>query len=278
MNEIQVWEHVIKWGLAQNPELPSDPISFSKNDFNILRNTLQQCISYIRFHNLGSREFLKEVKPYKKILPKKLYNDLLEYFLDNDSKKPVPRIIEENKGIHSKYIGSKIITFQHAELISKWIDKLETKDKLTTLYEFKLLYHDYHGEQNHSFNKFREICLNKARTITVIKAKDSNKILGGYNPIEWKFDNNFGITKDSFIFSFSNNSIENYILSHVKNEKKAIYSGTLYNFILAFDIDLRLYSDAFSQLRFSCEKSSYEKHIGEINQLCIEKFEVFQIV
>ncbi|EXX52111.1 uncharacterized protein OCT59_021265 [Rhizophagus irregularis] len=278
MNEIQVWEHVIKWGLAQNPELPSDPISFSKNDFNILRNTLQQCISYIRFHNLGSREFLKEVKPYKKILPKKLYNDLLDYFLDNDSKKPVPRIIEENKGIHSKYIGSKIITFQHAELISKWIDKLETKDKLTTLYEFKLLYHDYHGELNHSFNKFREICLNKARTITVIKAKDSNKILGGYNPIEWKFDNNFGITKDSFIFSFSNNSIENYILSHVKNEKKAIYSGTLYNLILAFDIDLRLYSDAFSQLRFSCEKSSYEKHIGEINQLCIEKFEVFQIV
>ena len=42
MSEIQVWEHVIKWGLAQNPELPSDPTSFSKDDFNTLKNTLQQ--------------------------------------------------------------------------------------------------------------------------------------------------------------------------------------------------------------------------------------------
>src|SRR5919206_1518314 len=28
MNEIQVWEYVLKWGLAQNPKLPSDPTSF----------------------------------------------------------------------------------------------------------------------------------------------------------------------------------------------------------------------------------------------------------
>src|SRR5204863_4325576 len=28
-SEIQVWDHVLKWGLAQNPELSSDPTSFS---------------------------------------------------------------------------------------------------------------------------------------------------------------------------------------------------------------------------------------------------------
>src|SRR4051812_37893771 len=33
MSEIQVWEHVLKWGLAQNPELPSDPTDLSKDDF-----------------------------------------------------------------------------------------------------------------------------------------------------------------------------------------------------------------------------------------------------
>jgi len=37
MSEIQVWERVIKWGLAQNPELPSDPTIFSKDDFNTLK-------------------------------------------------------------------------------------------------------------------------------------------------------------------------------------------------------------------------------------------------
>jgi hypothetical protein len=30
MDEVRVWEHVIKWGVAQNPGLPSDPTSFSK--------------------------------------------------------------------------------------------------------------------------------------------------------------------------------------------------------------------------------------------------------
>ena len=57
VSEVQVWEHVIKWGLAQNPELPSNPASFSKEDFDTLRKTLQQCIPFIRFYNLSSKEF-----------------------------------------------------------------------------------------------------------------------------------------------------------------------------------------------------------------------------
>src|SRR6266536_1740666 len=108
MSEIKIWEHIIKWGLAQNPELPSDSTSFSKDDFNTLKNTLQQCVPFIRFHNLASKEFSKKVLPYRKILPKELYNDLLEYFLENDSRKSVLRATKEIKGIHSKNIDSKI--------------------------------------------------------------------------------------------------------------------------------------------------------------------------
>uniref|UniRef100_U9UL01 Kelch-like protein 17 n=1 Tax=Rhizophagus irregularis (strain DAOM 181602 / DAOM 197198 / MUCL 43194) TaxID=747089 RepID=U9UL01_RHIID len=278
IEEIQVWEYVIKWGLARNPELSSDPTSFSKDDFNTLKNTVQQCIPFIRFHNVASKEFLKKVKPYKKILPKELYNNLLEYFLDNDSKKSVLRITKENK-VHSKNIGSKIITFQHAELISKWIDRLEITDKLTTLYEFKLLYRYSRDERNNSFNKFREICNNRSRTITVIKVKDSNEILGGYNPIEWKFNGNygtFGNTKDSFIFSFGNNNIRNYILSRVKEETKAIYNGCYCG--PSFNNDLYLYINIHNELKIGCIKSSYEKDFKEINNSCIEEYEVFQIV
>src|SRR5581483_5010860 len=33
ISEVQIWEYVLKWGLAQNPELPSDHKSFSKDDF-----------------------------------------------------------------------------------------------------------------------------------------------------------------------------------------------------------------------------------------------------
>src|SRR5581483_11550038 len=42
IKDIQVWEYVLKWGLAQNPELSSDPSKYSKDDFDILKNTLQQ--------------------------------------------------------------------------------------------------------------------------------------------------------------------------------------------------------------------------------------------
>jgi hypothetical protein len=83
MSEIQVWEHVLKWGLAQNPELPSDPTTFSKDDFNVLKNTLQQCIPFIKFFNLTSKEFLDKVLPYKKVLPKETYKDLIKHFLDD---------------------------------------------------------------------------------------------------------------------------------------------------------------------------------------------------
>ena len=72
MSEIQVWEYVLKWGHAQNPELPSDPTNLSKEDFNVLKNTLQQCIPFIRFHNLTSKEFIEKVFPYEEILPKEL--------------------------------------------------------------------------------------------------------------------------------------------------------------------------------------------------------------
>src|SRR5438094_10325942 len=81
MSEVQVWEHVLKWGLAQNPELFSDSSNYSKDDFNALRNTLQQYIPFIRFYNLTSKEFCDKVYPYKKVLPKELRGDLNKYFL-----------------------------------------------------------------------------------------------------------------------------------------------------------------------------------------------------
>ncbi|GES76320.1 carbohydrate-binding module family 13 protein [Rhizophagus clarus] len=279
MNEIQVWEHVIKWGLAQNPELPSDPTNFSKDDFNTLKNTLQQCIPYIKFRNLTSKEFLKKVKPYRKALPKGLYNDLLEYFSDNDydqTKKSEPQIVKE---IKSKNIDSKIITNQHVEIISRWIDRLKNKDKLTNSYEFKLLYHDNRDEPGvNRIKKFHEACDNKPRTIIVIKVKDRNEIFGGYNPIEWKSDKSYGITKDSFIFSFSNDSTENYVLSRVNDETKAVcncaYLGPSFGYK-----DLCLSINLGGNIIIKCKKMNYEEQIiGNSDVLFLDFFEEYLII
>ncbi|RIA81660.1 hypothetical protein C1645_744365 [Glomus cerebriforme] len=96
MSEIQIWEHILKWGLAQNPELPADPTNFSKENFRT------------KYHLI------------KKILPGELYKDLLKYFLKQNNQKSEPYITKDIKVIY--YFGSKIFTSQHAELIFKWVN------------------------------------------------------------------------------------------------------------------------------------------------------------
>ncbi|GBC06530.1 hypothetical protein RclHR1_00690020 [Rhizophagus clarus] len=167
------------------------------------------------------------------------------------------------------------ITFQHTELISKWIDRLEITDKIKNHYEFKLLYRNEFGV-NENFHKF---CDNQPSTITIVKLKDSNEILGGYNPIEWKLCDGYFATKDSFIFSFKNgHSIENHILSRVKDETKAIYGG---NYGPSFgESDLRIYRSSSVKLgimTMSLLGYSYEKPITR-ETMGIEGYEVFKIV
>ncbi|GET60406.1 BTB/POZ protein [Rhizophagus irregularis DAOM 181602=DAOM 197198] len=98
MGEVQVWEHVLKWGIAKNPGLSSDPSSYSNDDFNVLKNDLQHFIPLIKFTEFTSREFLNEVYPYKKIIPDEMCENLVKYFLDHDyvpRKKSEPQIIKE---------------------------------------------------------------------------------------------------------------------------------------------------------------------------------------
>jgi hypothetical protein len=270
MDEIQVWEHVLKWGLAQNPELPSDPTNFSKEDFNILKNSLQHYIPYISFYNLTSEEFSDKVLPYKKILPKELHKDLLKYFLNpnnQSTKKSRPRMTTKEINI-----DSKIITPQHAELISKWIDRLEITNEIKNVYKFKLLLRGTRDGFSHE--KFHEICDNKSHTVTFIKVKDSNEIIGGYNPINWKSDNSYSITKDSFIFFFKNSDeIENYILSRVKKKEYAISNYSDYG--LSFGVnDIILFGK-----NGICINLYYEKQIRDTtDEFFMEEYEVFQII
>ncbi|PKY27767.1 hypothetical protein RhiirB3_443614, partial [Rhizophagus irregularis] len=233
-------------------------------DFNTLKNTLQQCIPFINFYNLTSKEFVDKVFPYREILPEKLCTDLLKAFLTllNPDSKPIDK---------SKTVDSKIITSQHAELILKWINGLEITDELASSYEFKLLFRA--SRDGYSQNKFHEICDNKSRTVTIIEVKDSNEILGGYNPAEWGSDGHYKTTKDSFIFSFAN---ENYILSRVKYENQATLNSHYYGPSFG-EKDLIIWDWDLSDINY-CIKSSYEKSIRKIeNDFDVKECEVFQI-
>src|SRR5947207_6601799 len=76
MKEIEIWEHVLKWGLAQNQTLILDPDTWSDDDFKTIENTLQHCLPLIRFFSLSSKEFSPKIRPYKKLLKRQLYEDL----------------------------------------------------------------------------------------------------------------------------------------------------------------------------------------------------------
>jgi hypothetical protein len=138
---------------------------------------------------------------------------------------------------------------------------LEITDELKNIYEFKLIFRG--SRDGFTAKQFHKICDNQSRTVTIIKVKDSNEILGGYNPIEWKngygIVKSFGITMDSFIFSFMN---EENIISRVKNAERAI--RYLNHYGPSFGRDLTIYGgdeddDVFSNKTSHCKKYSYEK-------------------
>ncbi|GBB87133.1 hypothetical protein RclHR1_01360004 [Rhizophagus clarus] len=279
MSEIQVWEHVLKWGIAQNSgKLPSNIEDYSKEDFSTLKSTLQQCIPHIRFYNLTSKEFAEKVFPYKKVLPKELCKNLLLTLLNPDDRKgeSKPRI---PKNIESRDIDSNIITSQHVNIISKWVDRLETTDELTYPYEFKLLFRG--SRDGFCPDKFHEICDLRSRTVTIVKVKDSNEILGGYNPLEWKSINRYSTTKDSFIFSFNNKDRnEDYILSRIKDYQYAIDNRSHYGpsfgngDLIIWGLDINTFDNYCN-----VHKNSYEKSIRETeDRFFVEEYEVFRLM
>jgi len=124
MKEIEVWEHVLKWGLAQNSTLIPDPKTWSDDDFKKMKNTLQNCLPSIRFFCLSSIEFSQKVRPYQKLLDHQLYDDLLNSYLDPNSVSSYnilrPRKIKVNE---IKIIDSQIVDSNIASTVSKWLIK-----------------------------------------------------------------------------------------------------------------------------------------------------------
>jgi hypothetical protein len=284
MKEIEVWEHVLKWGLAQNPSLTPEPNAWTDDDFIAMKNTLQQCLPFIRFFCLSSKEFVQKVRPYKKLLNHQLYEDLVNSYMDPDIE-PAENILLPRNIIKDEIIDSKIVNLNIVSIISRWIDKVELNYKFSYLrelylqYEFKLLLRG--SRDGFTPKTFHELCDGRHNTVTFVKVKDSEEIIGGYNPLKWESSQTWGETRDSFIFSFKSkdNNYRDSVISNVKYPNNALLFSTTAGPYFGNDIVIFTADEYSNYNKIHHKKVYYEKKIRDFEgKFAIEDYEVFQTV
>ncbi|UZO05062.1 uncharacterized protein OCT59_025423 [Rhizophagus irregularis] len=247
-----------------------------------MENTLQHCLSLIRFFSLSSKEFLQKVRPHKKLLRRQLYEDLLNSHLDPDSEPTnnvtFPRSIRFDGIVELKIVKNLNII----STISRRIDKMIINNKFDHLresylpYKFQLLLRG--SRDGFTPKKFHELCNDKHDTITFIKVKGTDEIFGGYNPIIWNTSDSWGKTKDSFIFSFKDNNVKDAIISNIRNTSCAVHYYYTNGPCFGSDIIIGASSESVNYNTIKCRKFYYEKKIRDTeDSFLIEDYEVHQI-
>ncbi|RIB09180.1 hypothetical protein C2G38_289646 [Gigaspora rosea] len=235
MEEIKFWNYVIKWGIAQNPELPSDSKDWSHENFLSLKTTLQNCLPLIRYFQMSGDDIYNQVYLYKQILDKNLWKDVKKRLASQNqpilSKILPPRtILSQTLPTRITEPFSTVISEAHAAEIASWIDKrTDSYSVANNPYEFKLLLRG--SRDDFTANTFWNLCNKKKNLVVVVKVKGTDEILGGYNPIGWEKpssnDSEYTYCNDSFICSLKNGTIQNSILSRViEDPENAIYNDS----------------------------------------------------
>ncbi|CAG8443602.1 6190_t:CDS:2 [Acaulospora morrowiae] len=246
MEEIDIWWCILKWSIAQNSmNLTLNENNMSKNllqltdqDFADLREILKDMIPYIRWAHISSSDFLHRVRPFKKLLPETLYEEIMGFYLDSGNK-PSNILVAPRKG---RYFDSVLLEQDHVGILASWIDdEVMYYDKNNNPYSFKLLLRA--SRDGFDPNTFHQLCDHKGATIMVAKLVASGQLVGGYNPLYWSshvsseevgasnFDTansnsgNWWETNDSFLFSFHN---KDYKIARVQNPRHAIYYNRKY--------------------------------------------------
>src|SRR6266511_2749626 len=219
LEEIDIWDCVIKWGIGQNEELAKDISEWKKEDFIKLKNIIKDFTPLIRFNQISSDDFADKILPFKKVFDKEVYGEILLSYLSSSTWKP--KLLPQ-KG------SRKLLTLQMKCLISSWIDyKYGLYDKNNLPYDFELIYQG--TKDGFSRSVFEQKCYNIEQTVAIIKIKDTGELVGGYNPVCWNIkekspDEDYWIETDkSFVFKIDKNQINNSILSRVRKPEHAIW-------------------------------------------------------
>ncbi|GBB89889.1 hypothetical protein RclHR1_16720001 [Rhizophagus clarus] len=233
MEEIEIWEFILKWALTRmSTQRSVDNLSqWTSNNFEELEKILVDLIPHIRWFQIPSKLFWRKVNQFEPIFPKLFYKDIIGYYCDPDTS-PINAMLPLRCNF-----DSVLVDRDHLSIIASWIDKKEKSfyNTKNTPYLFKLLYRA--SKDGFEAAKFHELCDNKGSTIMISKLKENGLLIGGYNPLNWQpyntFINNNGSwqsTPDSFLFSFTKKEEINsaFITRVTGNQIHAVSYGSNY--------------------------------------------------
>jgi hypothetical protein len=194
LDEIVIWNKLIKWSFAKHPSIQQDVKKWNKEEIAMMERTFHKFIPLIKFYNIPPDDFVSKVYPYKVLIPEDLVNEIL-----NIDKRT------------SQNYDTIIVKPRHFAIFSSWIEKKnDTYYNIRDIpYQFNLIYRA--SRDGNTVEEFHEKCDNKGPTIVIAKVENSEQIVGGYNPLQWDLSNNYKSTKNSFIFSFTNKAKVGYI-------------------------------------------------------------------
>jgi hypothetical protein len=282
IKEIVAWDHLIKWGIEQTLGLGSENCGKNKwnnEDYEALKETLDELIPLIRFADITSDDFNDKIKPYKVIIPNQIYEEIEEFYNKGTLPKKTTLPLRIGK------FDSKIIKPKLAKIIFKWINK---DDFWVSRYNFKLIYRG--SIDGISTQSFKNKCKGQRECFVLVKVKQTNKIFGGYSSIGFNsvgdnlirvyrsydfYNRRFYFSSDSFIFTYENDEdTQDMKISRVINYDKAIYD----HHSVAFDFGYNSLFMSYNQRLYANNiDKNYENNLNTNEVYDIEEIETFII-
>ncbi|GES81771.1 hypothetical protein GLOIN_2v1878292 [Rhizophagus clarus] len=118
IDEINVWDCLIDWGIKQTPGLDSDRTKWDNEDCEALKKNFGTIFFSYSICGFSYTDYFNEIQPYKAIIPNNIYEGIEEFHIKGTLLRTItlpPRNRIETNIIKPKFI-SKIVN---------WIDRKE---------------------------------------------------------------------------------------------------------------------------------------------------------
>ncbi|CAG8467219.1 6866_t:CDS:2 [Paraglomus brasilianum] len=314
LSEVRIWDYTFRWCISQT-SLSSDVSTWTKEDYDVLKSILEDFIPCIRFFHISSTEFANRRGLFEKLLPNKLYKEILQYHT-NPEQENDEKVLQRRRGsgnqkrqennhrqkaivnadsvvntdsstitnclstLASPPLDDTLLTPSLSAWISGCIDHWTfPSSSLSQTYKFSLLLRG--SREDFSTDVFHSLCDNKGPTVVILQVSETGELVGGYNPIDWLSPSvmTYAKTQEAFLFSLQRDNVKNAVLSRVKAENTAICYNSARGPVFGSNNapDLMMQSNQYPK-RWFCNQGSYSLPIrGECGAFSVDEYEVYRV-